>query len=262
MELTWKNIPLKEKKLTFSISLEEINGLTGNTVKELWEYLTFRKTDLDILMDKKKLNPEEKQEKRRKTVYLEENSLNKYFQKTVYEAMYYDIRSREIILKDPKKKILDSLKIVGLPEKILDHNLKILSSSERALVQLAMALLSNPDILWIEEPFLYLDKTNKKKLILLFRRMTEQYHKTIVWISEDVDMLYQYTKHISIIQNNKIIGEGITKEVMTQADKLKKNKIPLPEMVELTDLIKAKKNISIDYHRDIRDIIKDIYKHV
>ena len=42
---------------------------------------------------------------------------------------------------------------------------------------------------------------------------------------------------------------------------LEKNNIEVPEIVQITYLAK-KKDVRIDYHKDIRDIIKDIYKHV
>ena len=40
------------------------------------------------------------------------------------------------------------------------------------------------------------------------------------------------------------------------------NKFSIPEIIEFTYLAKKKKSVKIDYHKDIRDIIKDIYKHV
>ena len=43
---------------------------------------------------------------------------------------------------------------------------------------------------------------------------------------------------------------------------MKRNKIDIPEIIEFTYLAKKQKNVKIDYHKDIRDIIKDIYKHV
>ena len=49
---------------------------------------------------------------------------------------------------------------------------------------------------------------------------------------------------------------------MQREDFLKKNRINITKIVEFTYLAKKKKNIKIDYHKDVRDIIKDIYKHV
>ena len=62
--------------------------------------------------------------------------------------------------------------------------------------------------------------------------------------------------------NLEILVEGDTKDIFQRVDFLSRNKINIPEIVEFTYLAKKKKNVSIDYHSDIRDIIKDIYKHV
>ena len=51
-------------------------------------------------------------------------------------------------------------------------------------------------------------------------------------------------------------------DILTNIDFLNKNKIDIPDIVEITYLAYKKKKIKIDYHKDIRDIIKDIYKHV
>ena len=43
---------------------------------------------------------------------------------------------------------------------------------------------------------------------------------------------------------------------------LKRNKFDIPDIVMFTYKAKKDKKVKIDYHQDIRDIIKDIYKHV
>ena len=45
-------------------------------------------------------------------------------------------------------------------------------------------------------------------------------------------------------------------------DILESNGIKVPTLIEITDLAKKNKNIKLFYHTDVRDIIKDIYKHV
>ena len=69
-------------------------------------------------------------------------------------------------------------------------------------------------------------------------------------------------KELQIFKVDKILVEGDTKDIFQRVDFLSRNKINIPEIVEFTYLAKKKKNVSIDYHSDIRDIIKDIYKHV
>lgn len=59
--------------------------------------------------------------------------------------------------------MIDSLKIVGLSEKYLNRKINTLSKSELKLIQIAVALLSNPEVLLFDEPLIGLDKKMKRK---------------------------------------------------------------------------------------------------
>ena len=183
------------------------------------------------------------------------------FKSTIYEYMNYEIENKNIVLKNDLKKINDSLKIVGLNKLSLDRNINTLSESEKKLLQLAIALLSNPEVLIFEEPFNKLDLKNEKKLILLLRKIKEKYDKTIIFISSNSNLLYKYTDYL-IVYDDKLLKEGKTSTILEDVEFLKRNSLSVPEIVEFTYLAKKKYNIKIDYHSDIRDIIKDIYKHV
>ncbi len=183
------------------------------------------------------------------------------FKSTIYEYMNYEIENKNIVLKNDLKKINDSLKIVGLNKLSLDRNINTLSESEKKLLQLAIALLSNPEVLIFEEPFNKLDLKNEKKLILLLRKIKEKYDKTIIFISSNSNLLYKYTDYL-IVYDDKLLREGKTSTILEDVEFLKRNSLSVPEIVEFTYLAKKKYNVKIDYHSDIRDIIKDIYKHV
>lgn len=188
--------------------------------------------------------------------YLSVNFLNK-----VYEWMYYEIRRKRLILKNPKKKINDSLKIVGLNTAYLNRNINSLSSSEKILIILAISLLSNPDVIILIDLFKYFDKVNEKKLIMLLEKIRDQYNKTIVFVNDDSEIMYKYTKYL-VIKKNSLFVEDETNKLLQRVDFLHKNNIKVPEIVELTHLIKKKKKIKLEYQKDVRDILKDIYKHV
>ena len=183
------------------------------------------------------------------------------FKSTIYEYMNYEIENKNIVLKNDLKKINDSLKIVGLNKLSLDRNINTLSESEKKLLQLAIALLSNPEVLIFEEPFNKLDLKNEKKLVLLLRKIKEKYDKTIIFISSNSNLLYKYTDYL-IVYDDKLLREGKTSTILEDVEFLKRNSLSVPEIVEFTYLAKKKYNVKIDYHSDIRDIIKDIYKHV
>ena len=249
MEMIFKNYKYKDNLLNFTIEKAKINGITGKDTEELVRIINLKNTYRGkIIIDQEELT---------------KDNINKYKNKiSIINEEIYEIIRRKLKLKNPDKKIKDSIKIVELDQDILKRNIYTLSSSEKKLIQIAMGLLSNPSLIIIIEPFKFLDKINEKKIIMLLNKMKDIYNKTIIFVSNNSNILHKYTTHLIIFKNDKILAEGETEELYKRVDFLTRNKITIPEIVEFTYIAKKKKNINIDYHKDIRDIIKDIYKHV
>ncbi|MBQ6324225.1 MAG: ATP-binding cassette domain-containing protein [Bacilli bacterium] len=231
------------KDLSFKIPDKSITGIIS-TNKEIINYIL------------------SEEEYRKKISIVKRIHNNRYYNRNNYSLMLLEIKNNSLILKDEEKKIKDSLKIVGLKQNILNKNYYELSASEKELFHLALALLHNTEILIIENPFLGLDLKNEKRLSLLFRKMKDEYNKTIIFISNDSELLYKYTDYLIILKNDIVLLEGKTTELYKNISILKRNKIEIPKIVKITYLVKKNKGIKIDYHKDVRDIIKDIYKHV
>lgn len=261
MELKFINYTHKDKNLSFEIKESTITGITGSAPSEFIDLIALKQLNKgQILIDGIKVNKDNIYEYRRHISVITKRF--NYKEPTVLSLMIEHIKRHNLRIKEPLKKIKDSLKIVELPEEILFKETWILSSSEKKLLQFAISLLSNPNILILEEPFKELDKHNEKKVMMLLQRLKEQFKKTIVIISNDSSILYKYTNEMIFIKNDDIFLTGPTSEVYLRVDYLKRNKFDLPAIIEFTYLAKKKKNVKIDYHKDVRDIIKDIYKHI
>lgn len=264
MEIKWKDVEYNDfHDLNLEISNNDITGIFGrgkSTILQLLGAVEIGKgliTYDNLKLDKNNLN-----QIRKKISIVNQEFKKQTYLNTIKEHMEFIIKYYKLTIKDPNKKIVDSLKIVGLNNTYLDRNINTLSNSELKLVQLAISLLSNPEIILLDDPFINLDTKNEKKLLVLLNKLKDHYKKTIVIASHDSNTLYKYTSKIIIIKNNKILIEGPTKEVYEKVSYLIKNKIEIPDIVMFTHKAKSDKNIHIDYHRDIRDLIKDIYKHV
>lgn len=263
MEMIFKNYKYKENLLNFTIEKAKINGITGKDTEELARIINLKNTYRGkIIIDHEELTKDNINEFKNKISIINEEIEENIKLQTVYDLLYYEIIRRKLKLKNPDKKIKDSLKIVELDQNILKRNIYTLSSSEKKLIQIAMGLLSNPSLIIMIEPFKFLDKINEKKIVMLLNKMKDIYKKTIIFVSNNSNILHKYTTHLIVFKNDKILAEGETEELYKRVDFLTRNKIAIPEIVEFTYIAKKKKDINIDYHKDIRDIIKDIYKHV
>ena len=262
MELSYKNITINKHKLSFTIKHGLINGFYIDNNDSLKELLALNDIDeKKIKIDNKTINNKSIIDYKKRISLIEKEYNNIFFTTTVHDRLKYEIKRKELVIKNEEKKIVDSQKIVGLNKDYLDRNINTLSSREKKLLQFAIALLSNPDLIIIEEPFIKLDMKNEKKLFLLLQKLKEKYNKTIVFYTNNIDIIYKYCEHVILVDNNYEVITGSNKEVFQRSEILKKHNIEIPEIIEITNKAK-KKNVKLDYHKDVRDIIKDIYKHV
>ncbi len=216
----------------------------------------------NIVLDKKKVIQKELVNFKRMISIIENYTIDD-LDLTVYQYMKSKIFENILDIRDYRKKIYDSLKIVGLSENYLDKRVLKLSKIELQWVNFAIGLFSNPDIIVLNRVFHSLDIKNTKKLISLLSQLTEKYHKIIIICTNDAEVVYKYTKRAIIIKDNELLLSGLSENIFQDNfELLLKNNISIPKTIEFSYLANTKKNIKLGYFKDIRDLIKDIYKKV
>ena len=243
---------IKNKSISFNITENKINGIMCNNISNLLKIIKKEDQELSI---KEKYNY-------KNSLFIVNDELLDYEYKTVYDLLLNTINNYRLYPKNINKKIKDSIKIIGLKEDILELGLNEISSSEKKLIEIAISLIINRDIIVLIEPFNIIDLNNIKRIMIILNKLVEKYQKKIIIVSNDIELQLKYSDYIIIIKNNKLVCEGNTFEILTNVELLKKHHIDIPEIIEITYLAKKNKNVRIDYHKDVRDIIKDIYKHV
>ena len=112
-----------------------------------------------------------------------------------------------------KQEILNVLQKLGLAEKVNRYPNQ-LSGGERQRVNLARSLLSDCDILLLDEPFFSLDVKLKLRLINLL--IEEKSQKTIIFVTHDIDEALMLSNRIILLKEGEIaldypIEQDITK---------------------------------------------------
>ena len=259
MEIKFNEVIHDDYNLTFSISSKDITGIIGDNILDIINLDYFLKGEVYYT---KKLLKSNYNTIKRKISLVSSNFIKQPHLDTVVENMEYIIIDKRLTIKDPKKKIEDSLKIVGLNKTYLTREINSLSKSELRLISIAISLLSNPEIIILDNIFRELDTKYQKKIYMLLMKLKDSYKKTIIIYSNNSNILYKYTNKMIFIKNKKVLLEGKTEEVYQRVNHLQRNGFDIPDIVLFTYLARKKKNVNISYHKDIRDIIKDIYKHI
>lgn len=185
-----------------------------------------------------------------------------FLNKTVKEELAYYIKLYNYRMDEMDKRIINSLKMVGLDGSYLDRNPLNLSSSEKRKLIIATVLINNPKVLIFDEPLIGLDLNSKKEIKKLIRLLKNRYKKTIIIISNDIDFIHEIVDYVYVLGDKKVILEGNKFDVFKEGKILKKYNIKIPKIIEFSNKVLNKKEQKIGYRDDINDLIKDIYRSV
>ena len=136
------------------------------------------------------------------------NDLSKVsFPITTREFIVMNLYKEFGALKRPKKAQWDKVDIVLKTLGILDlkeRPFRDLSGGQKQKVMIARALVSNPDIIILDEPTVGIDSKSKDEFFKLLSHLNKTHDKTILIISHEMEIVKKYVTRIVRIDNKRI----------------------------------------------------------
>ena len=170
-------------------------------------------TDGDIYFEDKRLKDYDLRELRLNTGYvLQQIAL--FPNLTVSENIALIPEMKNFDKKEIKEKTEDLLKKVGLdPKHYMNRLPKELSGGEKQRVGILRAIIANPKILLMDEPFSALDPISKVQLQDLIKTLHNEYKMTTVFVTHDMDEALKLADRICILQDGKVVQIATPKEM-------------------------------------------------
>jgi len=132
-------------------------------------------------------------------------------------------------------KIMECLAITHLKDKIIHY----LSGGEKRKVALAGALVLNPELLVLDEPFSGLDLKSQRELIELINRISQERGISVVISTHDVELVSEFADTMYLISSKKGISKkGTPQEILNLNEELKNFNLDEPDIVKLFRLLK------------------------
>ncbi|MDF1511390.1 ATP-binding cassette domain-containing protein [Robertmurraya sp. DFI.2.37] len=132
---------------------------------------------------------------------------------SVYQNVALGLKIRKLakpIINDKVEYWLDKFNISHLAKKHAFH----LSGGEAQRVNLARAMVLEPEVLFLDEPFSALDFPTKVQLLKELKEILNSTRTTTVFVSHDLLEVKYLTDRLSILMNGKIQQTGTTAEVI------------------------------------------------
>lgn len=138
-----------------------------------------------------------------------------YPHRTVLKNTEYGLEIGNVDQKTRTRKAMEALELVGLAG-WEDSYPKQLSGGMQQRVGLARALALDPDILLMDEAFSALDPLIRRDMQDELINLQDRMHKTIVFISHDLDEALKLGDRIVLMKDGEIVQVGTPEEILTE----------------------------------------------
>ena len=209
-------------KVSFNVKNKEIfvvMGLSGSGKSTLIRCLNrlIEPTNGEIYVDGENVltaNKEKLRDFRRHKMNMVFQNFALFPHKTVSENVQFGLEVQKVEKEERRKKAYEALDMVGL-KGYEEQYPNELSGGMQQRVGLARALATDPDILLMDEAFSALDPLIRRDMQDQLLELQEKLHKTIIFITHDLDEALKLGDRIAIMKDGHIDQIGTAEEILT-----------------------------------------------
>ena len=206
------NLDIKEK------SIQVVMGLSGSGKSTLIRHINrlIEPTDGSVVVDGEdvlKMNDESLRNFRRTKTAMVFQRFALLPHKTVLENTMFGLHIQNIDEKEANtraRRWIDRVGLSGYEEKYPQH----LSGGMQQRVGLARALTNDGEILLMDEAFSALDPLIRKDMQDILLELQDELHKTVVFITHDLDEALKIGDRIAILKDGIMDQEGIPADIL------------------------------------------------
>lgn len=178
------------------------------------------------------------------------------FEETVLKDIMFAPKNFGESEEKAKAQALEVSNLLGIPKELLKKSPFNLSGGQMRKVAIAGILSYNPDVLILDEPTRGLDPEGAREIVEIFYKIHKQMHKTIILISHDMNVVYQYATRIICMKDGSLSYDG-KKEELFKSDKYQEYDLDKPHVLKAVDYLNEKLNLNLDYNiYTLDDLIK------
>lgn len=123
------------------------------------------------------------------------------------------LRMQKIPKEERKQKVLEMAEKVGLSPEHLKRYPRELSGGQRQRVSIAAALIQGAKFIIADEPVSALDVTIQRQIMELIVQLQEEMGLSVLFISHDLNVIYQMCDWVLVMKDGQILEEGETEEL-------------------------------------------------
>ncbi len=203
----------------------------------------------NIITNKKRKNPKMRSI-RKKVGYVFQFPEYQLFEDTVLKDIMFGPFNFGFSKEEAEASAKKYAKLLNI-EDLLDRSPFELSGGQMRKVAICGVLSYEPDVLLLDEPTRGLDPAASEEIMKFFDKMNKEFNKTIIMITHDMDIAYEYSTRMVVLKEGKIEFDG------SKIDLFKNNQfndyhLRKPLILNLIDEINN--NLNVNYSYDINNL--------
>ena len=184
------------------------------------------------------------------------------FEETILKDVAFGPKNYGASEQEAIQKAKEALKLVGIEEKYYDISPLDVSGGQKRRIAIAGILALEPKILVLDEPTAGLDPKGASEMINIFINLNKQKNTTIIIVSHDNEMVYNFADTTVLMDHGKVIFNGLTLDLFNNKELSDKYNLLKPKIVLFKELL-TKNGFKIDPNiRTIEELSKYLAKEI
>lgn len=201
--------------------LQLLNGLIEPTKGQIFI------ENVDIHKNKKKLK-----EIRKKIGLSFQYPENQFFEENIFKEIAFGPKNMGVTEEQLVQSVKKSLQMVDMDYRSFkDRSPFSLSGGEMRRVAIASILAIDPEVIILDEPTASLDPQSCSKLLSVIVELYQKYHKTIIMVSHNMEIMAKLARRIIVMEKGEIIMDDTPRNIFQKSiDKLEDIGLSLPQV--------------------------------
>lgn len=192
------------------------------------------------------LSEKELRAKRRKVTMIFQG-FNLLMQRTCLKNICFPLELAGVNPKDAKKRALELLKTVGLPDKAYAYPAQ-LSGGQQQRIAIARALATDPEILLCDEATSALDPKTTHQILSLIREINERLGITVVIITHQMSVVEEICNRVAILDGGAVAEEGTVASVFSKPKSSAAKRLVFPDGSDDVITRDGEKKLRVVFH--------------
>ncbi|MCM3317713.1 energy-coupling factor ABC transporter ATP-binding protein [Rummeliibacillus stabekisii] len=166
------------------------------------------------------------------------------FEETVLKDIIFGPMNFGVPEEAAMEKARDLVKLVGLPEAVLEKSPFDLSGGQMRRVAIAGVLAMEPDVIVLDEPTAGLDPRGRKEIMDLFYQLHQKRNLTTILVTHSMEDAARYADQIAIMHEGRCVLTGTPREIFSDIETLSNYRLEVPQIIHFQKQLEQKAGFS------------------